>query len=155
MNQYEIATLGDQNPADHGGGYLLLVREHGEDRPYLEFVVWEDGDEEDAKGRLYGVPVDENVWTGLCSWVKPRDRDRVAAFVGLDSEDPQDPTVQAWRRGTGTLEQRARIILDVASYHGWVNLDEYPIEVDRETVRRRWANLLPAEPGMAARFSSS
>jgi hypothetical protein len=126
-----LATVGDSNPADYGGGYVIRYKHPGQSSFVdLECVQW-DSDADNAEGSLY---------TGDL-----RDRDILKAHDWIDVDDMArlfDFDADEWRRmARGTIRERARCLEDIASYYGWDNLDSYPVRVTRDEVRKRYARV--------------
>lgn len=118
-----LATHGDINPTEYGGGYLVRIHPDGGLSPSyvaLECVEW-DNDEDNACGTLSRVCVPRDVLAEH-PWI-----DVSAMSRSLDF-DPDE-----WRRlaMSRKITDRARCIVDIASYYGWHELDHYPQRVKR------------------------
>lgn len=162
-----IANLGDADPVDHGG-YFVMVDETGVYPPEVEVLVepceeWlqNDGTETDC------IPKDEGQWTVYRFILEP------CTFAdGILSDNPYHPASAAWFakpeskraerpqdttylanlcRCCGISEkelisyfcsddpiQRALAWRNVGMYHGWYELDQYPLTLSREEVCKRY-----------------
>lgn len=150
-----LATFGDVNFIDHGG--QLLVRDADGD-PYLE-VIEPPNENERQVWTIYRVGVerfqtveqDRQVYLVGEAWrpdwpgaLSTRDEwfhkhlDSIADHEGVElqelrgwfcSEDPKD---------------RARGYLAVAAVHGWVEFDQYPLELSEFEVHQRYGEEPPA-----------
>jgi hypothetical protein len=154
----KVRTVGDVNPIEHGGGYVLT----DDDSPegwieYSEGIsddddAWDiDLDDPDTLARvkvtLYRVGLDRlrretetddegNETTRIMprEWFL-KDLGSVASYVGssvrtlVDSLCSDDPCV------------RASVYQDLASYHGWQNFDSDPLELTLGELVERWKDL--------------
>lgn len=133
-----LATVGDINPAEYGGGWVLRILPNGgRDSSYLaiEVVEW-DSDEDDATGYLFRANVEHDV-AKYHDWI---DVNKVVSSLGYMPGDGPT-TADEWRamaRSRNPLD-RARCLEDIAGYYGWTELDNYPERVSRAEVRKRWA----------------
>jgi hypothetical protein len=133
-----VAQLGDVNPLDYGG-YWVLVDTTGEFTPEGEFV---EVDEQTNCLTIYrfsleqcslinGVLSDNKYHSEYPAWFA-EGLESVAAFCGVPVLElrvmfcADDPVV------------RARAYGDVASYHGWNNLDDDPLVLSRSEGRSRY-----------------
>ena len=133
MSRRYLHSLGDVNPIEHGGGYIIRRSEKGKPaRVFLEYVEW-DGEDDNARGSLYQVHIPKRgeVWKFL-SWVQEGPRRDLAKWYG------DEITQAAFVAGTGNVRFRANILMDVANYYGWANLDDYPVRVTRAELKKRW-----------------
>ena len=133
MPRRYLHNLGDVNPIERGGGYVIRRSVKGAPPSvFLEYVEW-DGEEDDAKGSLYKVriPKSGEVWAWM-SWVSPARR------ADLSRQYDTDKVADNFIKGVGNVAFRARILEDVASYYSWVNLDSYPLRVTRADLKKRW-----------------
>jgi hypothetical protein len=125
-----VAQLGDVNPLDHGG-YWVLVDSTGAYAPEGEWVEVEDDDRLTVYRFLLekcsfvnGVLSDNKYHVDHPAWFAD-DLESVAAYCGAsvgelrDCFCSDDPVV------------RARAYQDVGSYHGFENLDSYPLVLGR------------------------
>lgn len=147
-----IANLGDKHPIDHGG-YFIYIDETGVYPPEAELLVEPEND--DGEWVIYrfalepctyidGVLSDNKHYPALPAWFAKTEEQRkerpqdttylknVADFCGVDeeslaglfiSESPTDRAV-AWRY--------------VGEYHGFENLDSYPLRLVRSLVVDRY-----------------
>lgn len=126
-----LATCGDINPAEHGGGYLIRVYPDGQPSYVSLYCVEWESDDDNATGYLYEADVRDRDILKAHSWI---DVDAMIASMGNDTDRAD------WiRQARGTYLERARCLYDIASYYGWQNLDSYPIRVTRDDIRKRWA----------------
>ena len=119
----KIATVGDKNPIEHGGGVIF----DGEAGPFLE---WTKGLQDTGPGILFVFRrhVPENVFEDL-SWVN---KETLAHGMGGDPEEmllmstSEDPFA------------RAMLISIVGDYFGWHELDDEPMTMTDEELAQRW-----------------
>lgn len=136
-----VANLGDADPIEHGGAFVL-VDETGTHDPELEF--WqepaEDGEQEWRVSR----------WTLT----------RCTLTANVVSDNPFHPQHPAWFAETlpdiaeccdhpdlvadlcseNTIT-RAQAYLSIARYHGELNFDEYPLILNRQGIEARYESL--------------
>lgn len=136
-----IGHVGDVNPIDYGGGFILQMSP--DDRPCLEYY---EGLDTEAISNRYDDAADERIeamtvrvyradlecsaraFLSDLNWV---DWDEIRGFTGSDPSTYTAPTL-------ATPFDRACAACDVASYHGWANLDSYPLELTVAELRARW-----------------
>lgn len=138
-----VANLGDVSPLDHGG-LFIFVDETGVYAPEiekLERITDDDCDECDDRYRVYrtvcepcthidGILSDNRFHSAYSAWFAD-ELGQIASFVGLDTEaliehfTSAEPIKQA-------LAWQA-----VGDYHGWDNLDNYPLELSRAEAEQR------------------
>jgi hypothetical protein len=122
-----IGRLGDVDPIEYGGGAVFT---DGKNR-WLEYthgreeLSWDDLSVE--KLEVYQVDIDDDVldWH---DWVKLKD---LASYTGLDEEELLEYS-------KGTLNERAQLLSDIASYYGWYELDQYPLRLHLDAIEERW-----------------
>ena len=125
-----LGTVGDVNPVEYGGGFIV---QEGEDEPRIEFFYGLDTDEPDEDGKLlvYYATVETDIFEWH-NWVSLDDQEELAKEAGISIEEyrlqarSSDPVV------------RARVLEDVASRWGWLNLDQYPARFTEAELRTRW-----------------
>lgn len=140
-----LGNVGDVNPIEYGGGYIL--RNDAEDRPRLEHFegleymhakAW-DVDLDDPtqtdriKVMLYRADLETSGARFLSDldWV---DWSEIASYTGQE--------LSAFTASAlDDLQARAQVACDVASYHGWENLDSYPLELTLTELIARWKDL--------------
>jgi hypothetical protein len=150
-----IGQLGDVNPIDHGGYWILrdktdVYPEEGE-----LLVVPEDEDDEDGEYTIYrfildrctfinGVLSDNEHHPEHCAWwattpekmmERPQDGkglSDVANCVGMDEEELVEDFCSE------DALRRARAYQSVGNYHGFENLDSDPLRMKRWEVERRY-----------------
>ena len=130
-----VGVIGDANFLDHSGGPVFAIpeskggqRSMSFDREYmLEYVEPPEGDFEGkrAKWTVYRVHVKPEV----IDWVKLKD---IASYIGASVSE-----LQSVLHGHNPLHL-AHLISDVASYHGWQNLDSYPLHLTKKEVEQRY-----------------
>lgn len=149
-----IGAIGDLCPVDHDGGYVFKT----EDGYHLEYIVacscgcWSQnestrkrergGDETGHPWEVYRCDLGDSDFPDWPDW------DDIARCIGREREDfgedadPEDdiPTLykKQWRKGNALA--RACILEDVASYHGWYELDQYPLHLDAHEVYARYGD---------------
>ena len=157
-----IAQLGDKNPIDHGGYWILrdttgVYPEEGE----LLIVPEEDG----GKYTIYrfilerctftdGVLSDNKFHPEHAAWWAKTEEERkarpqdstylknIADFIGMDVEELADHFCSE------DALKRAAAYRAVGDYHGFNNLDDYPLTMKRREVKARYKDLrfkTPAE----------
>lgn len=144
-----IANLGDVNPFEYGG-YFVFVDETGEYPPEAEVLEILDENDNGTPNKyevhrfilepctfVNGVLSDNSfhpdfpAWfadslDGICSSMDVKKEELIRLFC---SDDPVE-RAQAWR--------------NVGEYHGYVNLDEYPLTLNRKEVWGRYTSRLRA-----------
>lgn len=141
-----LGHVGDVNPIEYGGGYILLnPGEH--ERPRLEYFdglesvhakAWDvDLDDTEQTDRikvtLYRADLEKSGERFLrdLDWV---DWSEIASYTGQE--------LSAFTAAAlDDLQTRAQVACDVASYHGWANLDGYPLELTLTELIARWKDL--------------
>jgi hypothetical protein len=125
-----LGTVGDVNPVEYGGGYIV---QEGDDEPRIEYFHGLDTDEpdEDGKFKVYYATVEADVFD-WCNWVSLDDQERFAKGVGVSIEEYR---LQA---RSSNVAERARIIEDIAGHWGWYTLDNYPALFTEAELRARW-----------------
>jgi hypothetical protein len=106
--------LGDVNPIEHDGG-VVYTTEHGVEVVY--FQSW--GEDEDPRVTVSRFSVEDNVLTDL-SWAG---WDAIASYIGMPEDELKELAV------SDNVLVRAQVYVDVAAYHGFVNLDGEPQEL--------------------------
>lgn len=115
-----IGHVGDVGWPEYEGGPIYKT-EHGY---VLEYVI--PPESERGKYEIYRVDLDRE---SLPSWVNAKG---VASYIG------GSPGVlhQRWRHPDPRVRASAR--LDVAGYHGWRNLDDYPLRLSKRETELRY-----------------
>lgn len=125
-----IANLGDVNPLDYGG-YFVYIDETGVYPPEAERL------EESHKGyEVHRFILDRCTYTnGILSdnkfhpehpaWFAD-DIDSAASFVGQDAQELIDALCDP------DPCMRAEAYRAIGDYHGWENLDSYPLHLTQE-----------------------
>ena len=157
-----IAQLGDKNPIDHGG-YWILRDTTGVYTEEAELLVVPD--DEDREYTIYRFTLDRCTFiNGVLSdnkfhpehaawWAKPEDERKarpqdttylknIADFIGMEVDELADHFCSE------DALKRAAAYRAVGDYHGFDNLDDYPLTMTRREVKARYKELrfkTPAE----------
>lgn len=153
-----IAQLGDANPLDYGG-FFVLVDDTGVYPPEVERVEPTDSDDEDSALTVHrfilepctyidGVLSDNRFHPESPAWFANPDSKRdgvdplacLASHVGRSIDDlradflSDDPVrrAEAWRT--------------VGDYYGWENLDSYPLTLTRSEAKQRYRKAMYRVP---------
>lgn len=123
--------LGDINPLDHSGG-IVYESDHG---PVLEWTYGlpeeiDSTDEgvEDVELEVYRVDIEKNVIDDL-DWVDWKD---VASFIDMPQKELRDHAT------SDNIMARASVYEAVAGYHGWHELDSYPLQRKYGELDQEW-----------------
>lgn len=148
-----VANIGDEHPFEHGGYFIY----HDKTEKYgyeAELLVVDEARGGRATYRIYRVPLDPlklvNDYLVPLSyepgWAHPveqyaewfnRDLERVADNIGSTKEDLEKAFIS-----TNPIA-RADAYRAVGDYHGWENLDSYPLtNLSRATVEKRYAEVV-------------
>ena len=150
-----VANLGDVNYLDHGG-YFVFRDTSGVYAPEAEWLEVPEADDSGRPYRVYrfilepctfqgGVLSDNPFHPTLPAWFATPERERQTR--------PQDTTYLAdVARMMGTTRRalvklfcsadpidRAHAWRMIGEYHGWENLDQYPLTLSREEAETRYA----------------
>lgn len=150
-----IGQLGDKNPIDHGGYFILRDRtgvypEEGE-----KLFPPEDPDERGAKWEVRRFILDRCTYQNGILSDNQFHPNHAAWFAKPESERAERPQDTTYLKGvadyiSSTVEEmiewfcsenaldRARAYEAVGDYHGWANLDDYPLELTKTEVKRRY-----------------
>lgn len=146
-----IANLGDASPFDYGGYFVYVDG----DRPQAELLEVLDTDDEKSEYHVYRFDLDRCTCTnGVLSdnpfhpdhsvWFAPseaeklarpqdgRGLDAIADFCGMDIDE-----LRAAFCSENVIE-RAHAWRTVGEYHGWDELDQYPLTLTRAECTRRY-----------------
>ena len=117
-----LAQLGDVNPTEHGGGFL--VSHATSETPVVEWC------EVEPQGQLslHMVPVPLDILEEL-SWVSVS---RLSSFLGTEEDDIRT------RSKSEDLFVRALLLVEVGECYGWHELDHSPNAVHAEILKSRW-----------------
>ncbi len=152
-----IAQLGDANPFDYGG-YFIYRDRTGVYTEQAEYVVVDDEDSRKPRFTVYRFDLDRCTLTDGVLSDNPYHPTSNAWFASPEkrmTERPQDTTYLS-RMGT-TMDktvdeyhqafcsadplERAQAYRDVGEYHGFDNLDEYPLTgLSRAEVKKRYSD---------------
>lgn len=141
-----LGSVGDVNPIDYGGGPIYGTS-NGARGPWLEHFdgidseidsgairdPYDDSADERIEShnvRIYRVDLHDS-GEALLSHLDWVDWDEIRRFTGSDASAYTVATLD-------TPIARAHAACDVASYHGWDNLDSYPLELTIGALRVRW-----------------
>lgn len=115
-----VARVGDVDPIEHGGGVIF---ESPEGELSLEYLRGIGGPER----TVYQVPIPEDV-LDFYNWIEV---ENISSFGGLLPSEIR-------KMSTGTPQEKAGILMLVATYYGWSNLDSYPLKLSEREVEQRW-----------------
>lgn len=108
------------------GGFILYRRENGEHFIEATQGIAEDDDNQPPwlLLRVYRHDVPDDVWAEF-DWAE---KDAVVSFVDGDVNDgtSEDPMT------------RAHVMENIASYHGWENLNHDPLVISLHELKKRW-----------------
>lgn len=136
-----VGRIGDVNPVDYGGG-IVLVDDTGVYAPELEFYEAES-DSDDSVVQVYRVSLEPHTFEGGVLSDNPYHRDypvwyadrleRVACTMDCTVDDMVSSLC-----GNDPIA-KAIVYHDLASYFGWVEFDNYPLELTRAEAEARLA----------------
>ncbi|MGH9970624.1 MAG: hypothetical protein ACREBG_22935 [Pyrinomonadaceae bacterium] len=149
-----IANLGDASPLEHGG-YFVFEDETGVYPPEAELLVVPDEESEENETSCdvfrfsldrckmkqgYLVPFGyQSTWPHALSQYEEwfaRDLEGVASCMDSDEETLQDQFCSV-----DSLE-RAQAYRAIGDYHGFENLDGYPLRLTSTEVKERYRHIL-------------
>jgi hypothetical protein len=150
-----IAQLGDVNPLDYGG-YWIFEDATGVYPPEAEYLAVDDDDDGRLRYTAYRFALDRCTYADGILSDNPYHPDHPAWFAKPESERatrPQDTTyladvAKSIGSDVGAViaalcsddpRERAHAYRAVGDYHGWDNLDSYPLQLSRTEARRRYA----------------
>jgi hypothetical protein len=154
-----IANLGDVNPIEYGG-YFIYEDETGVYAPEGEILESPESDESSEPWRVYRFSLDrlEQVNTEDAVMLVPfgfSDRTDLPHHISQYDEWFNKDLTRAAETMGRTVEElradfcspdpliRARVYEDIGRYHGFENLDSYPLEYSEESeIRSRYSNEL-------------
>jgi hypothetical protein len=140
MTQKLIAQLGDVSPIEYGG-YFIYEDENG--AAEAEFLIAPSEPEDKGKWFAYrfaldrctlinGVLSDNRFHSDKPEWFASRLED-VARFVGMELSEMQRLLI------SDSPVERAHGYEAIGSYHGFENLDSYPLTLTEDEARKRYA----------------
>ena len=91
----------------------VVSPERGESFPIVEG--------QDNGWKYEGDLRDDNILTGLLSWVNPKVYHLIARKAGIP--------ITTFQKGDGDLLHKATLVVAVALYYGWLEIDQYPTPV--------------------------
>lgn len=150
----QIGTFGDVNPIEYGGGFVFTPRAGVEpEAEYIEPPT--DPDAPGARWRVYrfglkrctfenGILSDNQFHPGHPAWFAEPETGRTLR--------PQDNTylscIADWVGATCaeliqllcSLDplERCAAYVDIGNYHGWEELDHYPLELSKAEIEERY-----------------
>jgi hypothetical protein len=156
-----VAQLGDVNPLDYGG-YFVLEDTRGEWCPTAELLEVVDDGDRSVRWEVYTIGLDK------CTYTKPRAASLPGcppgtSDVGVLSDNPFHPDHPAWfaesleevarfggvdvdelRRWfcSDDLSERAEAYRCVGMYHGFDNFDGQPLILSLSDVKARYRRFL-------------
>jgi len=119
-----IDTIGDVNPIEHGGGVVVASDEGGYTIEYTAGTEATDGEVLD----VFQVNVEAHVFD-YHDWV---DVTAIANFEGVSEDELLALGVSPHVMGRVAATQA------IASYCGWFELDQYPLQVTEAELEDRW-----------------
>lgn len=137
-----VANLGDASPIEYGG-YFIYVDETGVYAPEGEWLESPDDDNGTWVVRRFslerctfidGVLSDNRFHPEHAAWFA-RDIAGVASFIGVETSE-----LIEWLCSEDVLE-RADAWRAIGDYHGFANLDDYPLTLNKSEVEARYADL--------------
>ena len=128
-----LGRLGDVNPIEYGGGFVLSCTGGGRSGRSYEIEIAPFGEEDEGDQiSVYRTDVPDNVWEDV-NWANVRD---VASGIGADPDE-------LLRAGSSSSPmERASVVQEIANYYGWENFDSYPERYSAKELRSRWRGLL-------------
>lgn len=129
----KLGTVGDVNPIEHGGGYIVKT-DDGIHLEYFEGISdWPDS---------WDVDLDAPKWLAKKVTLHRVDLciDGEALMADLDWVDWNSVSTSCgYPRGRlKTAQERANAVMDVAGHYGWHELDLYPLELTLGELIERW-----------------
>jgi hypothetical protein len=128
-------NLGDKNPFDYGGLIVFDVWQREPEHQYVAAEFWFEPEE--GKGdhyEVYRFNVEPDVLKDL-DWIASSDTgnwDVIAENAGIERH-----VIERMAVSNDPLE-RAQVYRMVGDYHGWENIDSYPVALTREEIEVRW-----------------
>lgn len=133
----KIGSIGDVDPINYGGGYIFSNPEQG--GPWIEYFDGLDSlgfNEHEDELRDLDITVyrinlgkDGRDFLRTYDWV---DWENIADFTG------QDIAVYTTPYRLKSAQARALAAQDAASYYGWHEFDNYPLEITLGRLMDRW-----------------
>lgn len=153
-----VANLGDASPLEHGGYFVYRDTTGVYDHEAELLVEPEDTDDRGARWTVYRIELDRckivredntvylvpfaydaaaylHPVSSYVEWFA-KDLDRVASFIGSTREEMERELCSE-----NPLE-RAHAYRAIGDYHGWRNLDDYPLTLTRAEVKKRYRGRL-------------
>ncbi len=139
-----VANLGDATPLTYGG-LFVFVDETGVYPPEMERIELDNENEEDEAAHTYtvwrvvldpctfveGVLSDNAFHPESPAWWAD-ELDALASFIDADKEELVALFV------SDEPKERAEAYRTVGDYHGWDNLDSYPLTLSRAEAEERY-----------------
>lgn len=125
-----LGTTGDKDLFSENGG-VVYENDYG-----IQYEFWQWGEDNDGEGRnqkamLYRCNVEPDVFAHY-DWAKVK---RIASLLDMTEQD-----LRALGKDEDPME-RVVAIDGIVAYHGAESLDEYPIEMIRKDLRKRYPGL--------------
>lgn len=151
-----VAQLGDKNPVDHGG-FFVLIDTTGVHTPQVELL--ESPDDDEGEWMVYRFDLDRCTYIDGVLSDNPFHPTHPAWFAKPENHRaarPQDTTYLSNVCRTMDIEEselvrllcsenpveRAQGYRCIGQYHGWDNFDSYPLTMKRGEVNRRYKKVM-------------
>lgn len=152
-----IANLGDVNPLDYGG-YFIYRDETGVYPEEGELLTLDDESDEDSSYTVYRFILDRCTFINGVLSDNPFHPDHPAWFAKPESERAARPQDTTYLSGVANFIgqdvdeliadlcsedaiRRAQAYRAIGEYHGFENLDSYPLTITRAEAEERYADL--------------
>jgi hypothetical protein len=121
-----VGQIGDVSFLDHSGGPVFKT-DKGYSVEYVEPPTEQDFDSKKARWTVYRVDLEP----GMGDWANFKG---VASFTGVSVADLKR------RLQSEDYRKLAHALVDLASYHGWHEFDQYPLLLTRKEVEERYGD---------------
>lgn len=134
-----IDTLGDVNPIEYGGGFVLSCTGGGRGERTYEIEIAPDAGEEADEGSpitVYRVDVPDDVWGYYSPMSSGFTPEKLAPTIGANVRE---------LRAAGSSQNvmdRVSALEAIAATWGWHELDSDPLQLTPAELRRRWRGML-------------
>lgn len=120
-----LGILGDVNAAEYGGGVVFVYNDGQNQSIEVEYCL---GDESSPTREVNRFVVEPDVFADL-RWVN---------WGAIRNDWPMNwEPLEVMGKSPNPVD-RARVYVAVADYHGWANLDGYPMHYSYAGLCRRW-----------------
>jgi hypothetical protein len=135
----KLGNIGDVNPIEYGGGYILSAPKQG------QWLEWFDG--LDCEERAWEIELDnpEHLKRTVTLYRPDIERDGKAFLSSYNWVDWSavaetcGQSADVYSAGNlKTAAQRARALQDAAGYYGWHEFDHYPLTLTLGELIERW-----------------